>query len=635
MILKNPSAFEHAMTRAVASRAMAVIPLLLVASTAETPAGQQRPNVVLIITDDQGYGDLSAHGNPYLKTPNLDKLHSESVRLTNFHVDPSCSPTRAALLTGQYSSRSGVWHTIGGRSLLRKDKLTMADVFKNSGYTTGWFGKWHLGENFPFRPKDRGFDEEIVHGAGATTIHPDYWGNKYFDDVFKHNGVFKRFEGYNDDVWFEQGLRFIKENQDDPFFVVISTNIPHAPLLVEEKYSEPYKAELSDRIANYYGMIAKHDENIGKFLMEIENMNLDENTIVIWMTDNGPCHWFGGCILDDDLFVKEGYNAGMRGGKIRGYEGAHRVPIFLRWPSGGLNQGTDVDKLTAHFDILPTLIDLIGLEAPEDVEFDGVSLKPLLENPETHWPDRTLFIHNQRLMFPEKHKDFQVLTEEWRLEGREQRELYHIRNDPGQKTNVADQHPDLVAELTRKYEAWWEDVSVDFDHYNPFIIGNKAENPTLLYSHDALRGEGELIWAVDVDQEGLYEIHAYRWPVESGRKIVESQGPDFRHSFLPTSTMNSDRHALDTGDQGSKSEITKAHLIIGNLERELEVTETMRSASFLVYLEPGKTSMKAWFSGDRNFQANYVRVERIGPVGSTRQIEDYQPVHPDQWLRPE
>lgn len=609
--------------------------LPLAAAALPASAKQQRPNVILMITDDQGYGDLSAHGNPYLKTPNLDKLRSQSVRLTDFHVDPSCSPTRSAILTGQYSARSGVWHTIGGRSLLRKEQMTIADVFKHSGYTTGLFGKWHLGENYPFRPSDRGFDEELVHGGGATTIHPDYWGNKYFDDVFRHNGVFKRFEGYDDDVWFEQGLKFIEKNQDKPFFVVISTNIPHAPLLVDEKYSAPYKSMLSDRIANYYGMITKHDENVGKFLSQLEQLNLAENTIVIWMTDNGPGPWFGGIILDDDLFVKEGYNAGMRGGKIRGYEGAHRVPFFLRWPAAGLDKGTDVDQLTAHFDILPTLIDLAELEVPQDVEFDGVSLKPLLQNPQTAWPERTLFVQNQRVMFAEKYKDFQVLTEEWRLEGREQRELYRITADPGQTKNVADQHPDIVASLTQKYEAWWDDVSGTFDLYNNIIIGNKAENPSLLYAHDALRGDDDLVWAVEVDQAGLYEFHVYRWPIESGRKIVENEGPDFRHNFRPVSTMQSERYALDTGKQDEKSDISRAHLTIGNLERELEVTDAMRSASFLVYLKPGQTSLKAWFAGDQNYRANYVKVERIGPAGSPRQINDYQPVHPDKWLRPE
>ncbi|MFH5833316.1 arylsulfatase [Halalkalibaculum sp. DA384] len=560
-------------------------------------------------------------------------MYRESVRFTNFHVDPSCSPTRAAILTGQYSSRSGVWHTIGGRSLLQKDKVTMGDVFKKSGYKTGYFGKWHLGENYPFRPKDRGFQKTVVHGGGASSIHPDYWGNDYFDDVYRSNGVFERYKGYSNTVWFNEALKFIKKNQDEPFFAYIATNIPHAPLIVKEKYSNPYKGKVPERIANYYGMLSKFDEDLGIFFSEMDRLKLKKNTIVIFMTDNGPGPWFGGIILDEDLFVKEGYNAGMRGGKIRGYEGAHRVPFFLRWPAAGIGGGVDVDKLTAHFDILPTLIDLAGLEEPEDVEFDGVSLRPLLENPDTDWPERTLFVHNQRVQYAEKYKDFQVLAEEWRLEGREQRELYQIREDPGQKNNVAERHSDVVEALTKKYEEWWDDVSTDFDKYNYIIIGSERENPSTIYAHDALRGDDGIVWAVNVEKEGLYEFSTYRWPIESGRKIVQNQGPDFRHNLHPTSTIHSDRYSLESGNSGEISSLSTAHLTIGNLGKEVEVTNSMTSATFLVHLKPGKTALKAWFSGNRNLRANYIKIERIGPAGSQQQVENYQAVHPDELLR--
>jgi len=593
---------------------------------------REQPNVILIMLDDMGYGDMQAHGNPYLKTPNLDQLHQESIRFTNFHVDPSCSPTRAALLTGQYSSRSGVWHTIGGRSLLKKEKVTMAEIFKNSGYETGYFGKWHLGENYPFRPMDRGFDETLVHGGGASTIHPDYWGNDYFDDVFKNNGIYKKYKGYSNTVWFDEATKFIKKDRDKPFFTVISSNIPHAPLLVEEKYAEPYKANLSERLANYYGMLAKFDEDLGNFLHEIERLNLKENTILIFMTDNGPGPWFGGIILDDDLFVKEGYNAGMRGGKIRGYEGAHRVPFFIRWPSGGIEGGRDVDKLAAHFDILPTLIDLAGLEEPKDGKFDGVSLHPLIKDAQAEWTDRTLFIHNQRLQYPEKFKDFQVLTENWRLEGREKNELYDITADPGQTRNIADKNMDIVDSLTKKYTAWWQDISTDFDLYNNIIIGNKNENPSIIYAHDALRSDKGLVWAIDVDQEGMYEFGIYRWPIESGRRIVENEGASFRHNLHPTSTINTDRFSVET-ENYKEAEINKAHLIIGNLEKQVAVTNTMTSSTFTGHLKPGETSLKAWFSGDKTYVANYIKIHYIGPTVSN-ESSVYEAVHPDKWLRP-
>jgi arylsulfatase A-like enzyme len=592
---------------------------------------KEQPNVILILLDDMGYGDMQAHGNPYLKTPNLDQLHQESVRFTNFHVDPSCSPTRAALLTGQYSSRSGVWHTIGGRSLLRKEKVTMGEIFKNSGYETGYFGKWHLGENYPYRPMDRGFDETLVHGGGAATIHPDYWGNNYFDDVYKNNGIYKKYEGYSNTVWFEEATKFIKKDRDKPFFTVISSNIPHAPLLVEKKYAEPYKGHLSERIANYYGMLAKFDEDLGNFLHEIESLNLKENTILIFMTDNGPGPWFGGIILDEDLFVKEGYNAGMRGGKIRGYEGAHRVPLFIRWPLGGIEGGRDIDKLSAHFDILPTLIDLADLEEPKDVNFDGLSLQPLIKDHE-EWINRTLFVHNQRLQYPEKFKDFQVLTENWRLEGREQRELYDIKVDPGQKVDIADENPAVVDSLTEKYEAWWQDISTDFDLYNNIIIGNKAENPSIIYAHDALRSDEGLVWAIDVEQEGMYEFSIYRWPIESGKRIVENEGPSFRHNLHPTSTINTDRFSVDTKDY-KEAEINNAHFVIGNLEKQLEVTNSMTSSTFTAQLKPGETSLKAWFDGDKTYRANYIKIQYIGPKVSNDSTA-YKAIHPDKWLRP-
>lgn len=585
------------------------------------------------MTDDQGYGDIGAHGNPYLKTPNLDQLHQQSVRFTNFHVDPSCSPTRAAILTGQYSSRSGVWHTIGGRSLLRKDRATMADIFKNAGYQTGYFGKWHLGENYPFRPMDRGFDETLVLGGGASTIHPDYWGNDYFDDVYKNNGVNKKYDGFCNTVWFNEALKFIEKNQENPFFTYISTNSPHAPLIVEEKYAKPYKSMVPERIANYYGMIAQFDEDLGKFLQELDRLNLRENTILIFMTDNGPCPWFGGIMLDDSLYVDHGYNAGMRGAKIRGYEGAHRVPFFISWPFAGIGGGKDVDKLAAHFDILPTLIDLAGLREPDDVKFDGVSLRPLMDNPGESWPDRTLFVHNQRLQYPEKYKDCLVLTEEWRLENYGKKELYRIRSDSGQLHDVADQHPEVVEALSNKYEEWWQDVSAHFDEYNNIIIGNEKENPSMLYAHDALRGADGMVWAVDVENEGIYEFSIYRWPVESGRKIVESEGPAFRHNLTPTSTIDSDRFRIETQTTNNPVNIRSAHLVVGNQHRESEVNRTMTASTFVVHLTPGETSLQAWFAGDKKYGANYVSIRRVGPAASDEPSK-YQAIHPDKVLRP-
>ena len=534
---------------------------------------KEQPNVIIVFTDDQGYGDLSCHGNPYVQTPVLDNLYQESIRFTNFHVDPCCAPSRAALLTGQYSSRSGVWHTIGGRSLLQKDKVTMADIFQQSGFSTGIFGKWHLGENYPFRPNDRGFDESIIHRGGGVGANPDYQGNDYYDDTYVHNGEYEKYNGYCNTVWFNEATKFIKNNQDNPFFCFISTNVPHAPLLVDSAYSAPYKSMVSERLANYYGMISKIDEDIGILLEELEDLKLAENTIFIFMTDNGPCPWFGGIIIDDEGFVKEGYSAGMRGGKIWGYENAHRVPFFLRWPAAGINKGRDINNLTAHFDLLPTLIDMCRLTKPEKLNFDGVSLKPLIMDEDVQWPERTLFVHNQRVEFPVKYKDYQVLTERWRLIKHGQNlELYDIMSDPGQEINIIKQHPEVKTSLFAQYENWWEDISVDFDKYNEIIIGSEKENPGILHSHDSHRNTDGKIWMINVEKEGQYEFKVSRFPFETKRNIFPGKDVD-------------------------KGIIThKANLNIGSINTTVDVSPNMKYASFIVHLEAGSTSIQAWFT---------------------------------------
>ncbi|MEM7236195.1 MAG: sulfatase-like hydrolase/transferase, partial [Planctomycetota bacterium] len=218
------------------------IAILIVAGLLVSPSwAADKLNVVLVITDDQGYGDVGAHGNTMIRTPNLDAFHKNAVRFTNFHVDPTCSPTRAALMSGRYSTRTGVWHTIMGRSLMSPKEFTLAELLKTGGYATGCFGKWHLGENYPLRPQDQGFDATFVHGGGGVGQGPDYWGNDYFDDTYFRNGVPEKVEGYCTDVWFREAIRFIDKHKSRPFFTYISTNAPHGPYLVDPKYSKPYE----------------------------------------------------------------------------------------------------------------------------------------------------------------------------------------------------------------------------------------------------------------------------------------------------------------------------------------------------------------------------------------------------------
>ncbi|MFO0930774.1 MAG: arylsulfatase [Gemmataceae bacterium] len=478
----------------------------------------RRPNVVLVMTDDQGYGDLGCHGNPVIRTPNLDRLHRESVRLTDFHVDPTCSPTRAALMTGRYSSRSGVWHTIAGRSLLRRDETTLADHFRRAGYRTGIFGKWHLGDNYPFRVQDRGWQDSLVLGGGGVGQTPDSWGNSYFDDTFWRNGVPEKQSGYCTDVFFRAALRFIEQNRHRPFLCYLATNAPHGPYRVAERYAARYrKLGVSGPRAAFYGMIENIDDNVGRLLRALEEHKLADNTVVLFLTDNGTAAGWTEA-------KRDGFNAGMRGVKGSAYEGGHRVPCFWRWP-GRLSAGRDVADLAAHLDVLPTLLDLCGIEAKHPLPLDGLSLRPVLTGT-GKLPARTLFVHSQRIEHPQKWRQCAVLTPRWRLIDGKQ--LYDLPADPGQRRDVAADHPDVVRHLRGDYEQWYASISTRFGEYCPIVLGADAENPALLTAHDwhaddlpwdqtqvrrLPRANG--FWAVQIDRAGRYRFTLRHQPAEA------------------------------------------------------------------------------------------------------------------------
>jgi len=321
---------------------------------------KKQPNVIIVITDDQGYGDLGAHGNPLVKTPALDKFHDESVRLTDFHVGPTCAPSRSGLMTGRYANRVGVWHTIGGVSILRKEEVTMAEVFKNNGYETAMFGKWHLGDVYPSRPQDKGFNYTVAHGGGGVGQTPDYWNNDYFDDVYLKNGVPTQYKGYCTDVWFNEAIKYIEEQKDKPFFAYISTNAPHLPYNVPEEYYNQYKdLDIPEFQKIFYGMITNVDDNFAKLQQKLKELKIDDNTIVIFMTDNGTASGYK--TVDGKLY---GFNAGMKGTKNSEYEGGHRVPFFISYPNMNIKGGKDINELTAHIDVLPTLASLCNIDLP-------------------------------------------------------------------------------------------------------------------------------------------------------------------------------------------------------------------------------------------------------------------------------
>lgn len=287
-------------------------------------AADAPPNIVLVIADDQGYGDLGHTGNPIIKTPQIDALAAESTSLTDYHVAPTCSPTRAALMTGHWTDRTGVWHTINGRSMLRENEVTLGQLLTDSGYVTGMFGKWHLGDNYPYRPEDRGFAEVYRHGGGGVGQTPDLWDNAYFDGTYFHNGKIVPAEGFCTDVFFTQARRFIKAQAQagKPFFAYISTNAPHGPLHCPQEYLDRYPDQPA-AIAAFYGMITNIDDNVGATRALLEELGIAKNTLFIFTTDNGTATGH------------EVFNAGMRGKKGSEYDGGHRVPFIAHWPEIG------------------------------------------------------------------------------------------------------------------------------------------------------------------------------------------------------------------------------------------------------------------------------------------------------------
>jgi arylsulfatase len=425
----------------------------------------RRPNIIFILTDDQGYGDMSCHGHPILKTPNMDRLHDEGVRFTDFHVSPTCAPTRAALLTGRHEFKNGVTHTILERERLTLEATTLAQVLKSAGYTTGIFGKWHLGDEPAYCPDRRGFDEVFIHGGGGIgQTYPgscgDAPGNTYFNPTILHNGVFETTHGYCTDVFFNQAMSWIKGVKGrQPFFAYIACNAPHAPLQVRPEDEARYLGKVANtNAARYLGMVANIDDNIGRLLGRLREWDLERQTLVIFMNDNGA---------DGGLLA--GYNAGMRGGKGTAFLGGTRAASFWRWP-GTLVPG-DCRALTAHIDIFPTLAALAGAQFFEKVhaQVEGRSLVPLLANPDAPWPERVLFTHLGR--WPKgadpndaKYHVCAIRTPEWHLVSPDGGKaphwmLFDVEKDFGETTDISADHPEVVEQLAARFDLWWDSLS--------------------------------------------------------------------------------------------------------------------------------------------------------------------------------
>ncbi len=434
-----------------------------------------KPNIILVMPDDVGYGDYACLGNPVIRTPSVDAFKKESLLLTQFHVSPTCAPTRSALMSGRHEFKNGVTHTILERERLSLKTFTLPQMLKTVGYTSGVFGKWHLGDEAAYRPESRGFDEVCIHGAGGIgQTYPgsggDAPGNNNINPTLWHNGKFEKTTGYCTDLFFDQAIKWMdaKRTAKQPFFAYITPNAPHTPHVLPEGYYQHYldKPGVDNGTAKFLGMIENVDANFGKLLAKLSEWGIADNTLVIYLgSDNGGTA--GGKI----------FNAGLRGGKGGTYQGGISAPCFIRWPKGGIPAGTESKALSAHLDIFPTLAEITGatLTAEVKLQVEGRSLLPVLKNPKAEWPDRTLVHHVGRWAKGKaadaKHNNCTIQNSRFALVNNS--ELYDLSNDPGEKTNVIAAHPEVVMSLRAAYELWWAEVQ-------PLLVNEDPANiPTI------------------------------------------------------------------------------------------------------------------------------------------------------------
>ena len=486
------------------------------------------PNVILIITDDQGYGDLNFNGNPNIITPALDNFAAESVRFNNFYVSPVCAPTRSSLMTGRYSLRTGVRDTYNGGAIMASSEVTLAEMLKQANFTTGIFGKWHLGDNYPSRPSDQGFDESLIHlagGMGQVGDFTNYFKNdtSYFDPILWHNNEQKPYQGYCSDIFTENAIEFIEKNKNNPFFCYLSFNAPHNPLQVPDEYYQIYKnidptegidpnlipnekinEQTKENTRKVYAMVTNIDDNLKKLFSKVEELGIKENTIVIFMTDNGPQH--------------ARYVAGMKGRKTSVYNGGIRVPFYFRYPNE-FSGDKEVDQMTAHIDLLPTLSKLCGTRIPEDRKIDGRNFIPSIEG--KIQPERSFFSYWTR-KYPELFNNIALQRGQFKLVGKtdydseiENFQLYDTNKDPFEKNNLMAQKKSIGLSLKEEMHQTFLELVNSENLKNPprIILGSDFENPVYLNRNDAggqravwNQEQAYSFWKVDINKEGLYDL---------------------------------------------------------------------------------------------------------------------------------
>lgn len=561
------------MTRNFNYLLLLLIPIWSLAQSANIV--KSRPNVILIMTDDQGFGDLGYYGNPHVKTPTIDNFAKESVRFDEFLVSPVCAPTRAALMTGRYPLRTGVRDTYRGGAIMSTDEITLAEVLKKAGYATGMVGKWHLGDNYPSRPQDQGFDFTLRHLSGGIG-QPGDWPNtakrdsSYFNPILWKNGEMFQSKGYCSDVFTDSAIEFIDRNKEQPFFLYLAFNAPHAPLQVPQKYYDLYKdidpssgfedddrpfpkmnEKTKEQARKVYAMVTNIDDNLNKLLDHLEELHLSDNTLVIFMTDNGPQH--------------DRYLAGMRGRKSYVYEGGVRVPSFWRLPSA-FTGDRDIKTPAAHYDILPTLAELCRAPLPKDRKIDGQSLLPLLLGTDSSLPNRS-FARSWVRGGPEKYVNISLRRDAYKLVGNcdenadiGQFELYNLSKDPYERNNIINHNIETAQALKAEMDQWLSEMNSEpnFKKSHPALVGSDEEPITILnlndaeFVHDPVFDKDVAGWYIQVDQDGSYDIK-----INMGRKLKKKLNLKL--------TIGNTEHKLsfDTPSNGVL-EVRKLHLKKGS-----------------------------------------------------------------------
>lgn len=575
-------------------------------------ARRRKPNVILIIVDDQALGDLSCMGNTALNTPNIDRLAERGVSFSNHYGCPLCSPARSELLTGRYNYRTGVVDTSTGLSMMRPDEVNLAEILGENGYRTFISSKWHLGDNYPLRPIDRGFHESLIAKDAIVAGIANPPNNSLFNPILYHNERPQRTEGYITDIAFNAALDFIEANRDQPYFVYLPTNVVHKPLQVAPRYSEPFKAKgLDNYTATLYGEMVNLDENVGRLHAKLAQLGQTENTIILYTVDNGPIGERGPSQGPNGAHR---YNLGLRGGKGMVWEGGIKLPLFVTWPSR-VSPGKKCEQIVSHIDVLPTVLEMCGVASPRNRHLDGRSLLPLMEGRTAGWPDRTLFFQQSR---PDRanrrywdeprlfvncaargQKYKAVMTSEepggtyFQAVNFKNTRLYDIENDPGESTDISQSHPDIVQKLRDEYERWFVDVSRGITPAVRNAIGSAHQNPVVLTSQD-MRGVRSAL--------APHELAIAKRQAESGKplgfgywaiEVLRRARYRIRMQLTPVTVLN-DKCLWDFPFKAGE-----AFLRIGNVEKSQLVQAGATSVTFNVVLEPGAQFLTASITGQR------------------------------------